>query len=81
MLTKVGGAVERVSVGGQAARVEDTVVTRGATLAIGFDPAGRRVLFVTGHGPTSLWIGTLGTSKRRDTHELVKNVALLGVGW
>jgi hypothetical protein len=80
-LTKVGPAVERISIGARTARVEDTVVIRGATLAVGFDPSGRRLLYLTGHGPTSLWIGTLGRSKVRNTHELVQHVALLGVGW
>jgi hypothetical protein len=48
---------------------------------VSFDPAGRRVLYLKGHGPIALWIATLKDRRAIDARRLLRNVQLDAVGW
>jgi hypothetical protein len=79
--TKDGAAVETIDVAGRAARIEDSIPLGSGTLAMAFDPAGRKVLFLKGSGPIALWISSLSDGRLVGTHRLLRNVQLDAVGW
>jgi hypothetical protein len=76
-----GWVIDRTKISGSSERVVGVVPISQASVPLVFDPDGRHVLYLRGHGPISLWTAVIGSRRLAHAHVLVPNVHLDGAGW
>jgi hypothetical protein len=79
--TRHGWVIDRVKVSDTSADVAGVMPLSSVSLPLVFDPEGRQLMYLRGHGPTALWTAAIGSHRLRNTHLLLSDVQLDGAGW
>lgn len=73
-------AVDRLTVGSSHATLR-RVLTIAQTQVLGFDPTGRKLLYLVGHRPPNLWTATIENHHLIHRRLLIRNPKLDAVAW